>query len=69
MRPTASVEIAHFDWLLQFGGVLIRLRDHVTHGYLGRIAPPQIATIHHLASHPIIRLYALVNALAVATSY
>ena len=54
MRPTASVEIAHFDWLLQFGGVLIRLRDHVTYGYLGRIAPPQIATINHLVSHPII---------------
>ena len=54
MRPAASVEIAHSDWLLQFGGVLIRLRDHVTHGYLDRIAPPQIATIHHLASHPII---------------
>jgi len=48
MRPAASVEIAHSDWLLQFGGVLIRSRDHVTHGYLDRIAPPQIATIKHL---------------------
>src|SRR5437016_9835988 len=41
-------EIEHSDWLLQFWGVLIRLRDHVTHGYLDRIAPPQIATINHL---------------------
>ena len=52
MRLAPYVEIEHSDWLLQFGGVLIRLRDHVTHGYLDRIAPPQIAT--NLESHPII---------------
>ncbi len=54
MRPAISMEIVYSDWLLQFGGVLIRFRDDVTHGYLDRIAPPQIATIHHLVSHPII---------------
>jgi hypothetical protein len=49
--------------------VLIRFRDHVTHGYLDRIAPPQTAIIYHLVSYLIIRLYALVNALAITISY